>query len=157
VPRAAQQIFKAQSKYKPSVYIAQRSLESLAMYKHRALQKYKLSPTYILFPSSFHRILQCRKRPFSPSSLHRQQSHPRLQPHYPTHLSANPSNLQIPGYHGQFSMATQPDPHIFGTVGGNRSTRRKPTQTRGERANSAQTVTRAGNQTQVPVAVRQQC
>ncbi|XP_066506904.1 metal transporter CNNM4 isoform X2 [Hoplias malabaricus] len=35
----------------------------------------------------------------------------------------------------------------FWTVGGNRSTRRKPTRTRGEHTNSSQTVTRSGNRT----------
>jgi len=43
------------------------------------------------------------------------------------------------------------------SLGGNRRTRRKPTQTRGECANSTQTVTQAGNRTRVPGAVKQQC
>jgi len=43
-------------------------------------------------------------------------------------------------------MANPPNLHIFGTVGGNRSTRRKPTQTRGECANSTHTVTQLGIQ-----------
>ena len=45
---------------------------------------------------------------------------------------------------GEFNMANPPNLHIFGTVGGNRSTRRKPKQTRGECANSTQTVTQPG-------------
>ena len=50
-----------------------------------------------------------------------------------------------------------PNQHIFQNVGRNRSTRRKPTQTRGEHTNSTQTVTQAGNRTRVPGAVKQQC
>jgi len=42
-------------------------------------------------------------------------------------------------------------------VGGNRSTRSKPTQTRRECENNTQTVTQAGNQTRLPGAVWQQC
>jgi len=44
-------------------------------------------------------------------------------------------------------MANSPNLHIFWTVGGNRSTRRKPTQTRGECANSTQTVRESGIET----------
>ena len=45
---------------------------------------------------------------------------------------------------GEFSMANEPNQHIYWTVGGNRSTRRKPTLTRRECANSTQAVTQAG-------------
>jgi len=61
-----------------------------------------------------HRIIQYRRRPFGPSNLHRPQSHPRP---YPPHIHpANPSNPHIPGHYGQFSMANQPHPHIFGVI-----------------------------------------
>jgi len=39
---------------------------------------------------------------------------------------------------GEFSIDNAPKQHVFWIVGGNRSTRRKPAQTRGECANSAQ-------------------
>ena len=68
-------------------------------------QFYKLlngsTPTNIEF-------LQCRRRPFGPSSLHRQQSHPGLIPIAPRIYPANPPDTK-----GQFSMANQPNPYSF--------------------------------------------
>ncbi|KAF7655274.1 hypothetical protein LDENG_00058650 [Lucifuga dentata] len=56
--------------------------------------------------------------------------------------------------YGQFRVPNSPDMHVFG---GSRSTRREPTRTRGEHANSTQKgPDPAGNQTQDLLAVRQQ-
>ena len=85
-------------------------------------------------------------------SLHRQQSHPGPIVVTPRIYTAN-----LPDAEGQFSLTNQPIPHTFGVWEETQSTRRKPTQTGGERANSTQTVTQVGNQTRVPGAVRQQC
>jgi len=74
-------------------------------------------------------------------------------------IPKSPHSDACPGYtEGEFSMANSPNLLIFWTVGGNRSTRRKPTQTRGERANSTQTVTQCReSEPGFPEAVRQQC
>jgi len=45
---------------------------------------------------------------------------------------------------GEFSMANSPNQYVSQNVGGNWSTWRKPTQIRGECANSTQTVTQPG-------------
>ena len=52
---------------------------------------------------------QCKRRPFSPSSLHRQQSHPSPIPVTPCIYPANPPDIK-----GQFSMVNLPNLHIFG-------------------------------------------
>jgi len=48
----------------------------------------------------FHRILQCRRRPFGPSSLHRQESHPGPIPVTPHIYRVNPPDTK-----GQFNLA----------------------------------------------------
>ena len=53
--------------------------------------------------------LPCRKRPFGPSNLHRQQSHPGPIPITPHIYPVNPPDTK-----GQFSMANAPNLHIFG-------------------------------------------
>ena len=64
--------------------------------------------------SAFHRILQCRKRPFGPSSLHQPQSHLGPIPISLHIYPLIPLTYASRDTKGQFRMANQPNLHIFG-------------------------------------------
>jgi len=101
--------------------------------------------------------LQCRRWPFGPSGLHQTLSHPGSIPLISFIYPAYPINLHIPELYGQFSTANQPIPHIFGVWEETGAPGGNPRRHGGECANSTQTVTRAGNRTRDPGAVKQQC